>query len=192
VLRQNGFELDVADIQPGNDDDVQMCPKLLLTAQPVSKNTTFDMHGEPDTYQRYGSGILRLTTDYRFRRAYPATTRRKHKQRSNGALHQGTSYVRLPCVQEECDGWNASKTSPDGLGMHLSIFFSISTEAYWILQVIRHMGTMDHPWNCPHGRPTMRHLVDLSASGAHYSSASARDHGGARAARSVDWATFQI
>jgi len=27
--------------------------------------------------------------------------------------------------------------------------------------VVRHMGTMDQPWTCPHGRPTMRHLVDL-------------------------------
>lgn len=23
------------------------------------------------------------------------------------------------------------------------------------------MGTIDAPWNCPHGRPTMRHLLDL-------------------------------
>ncbi|KAF5376466.1 hypothetical protein D9615_008594 [Tricholomella constricta] len=28
--------------------------------------------------------------------------------------------------------------------------------------VVRHMGTMDQPWNCPHGRPTMRHLLDLA------------------------------
>ena len=28
-------------------------------------------------------------------------------------------------------------------------------------QVVDHMGTMDQPWNCPHGRPTMRHLFSL-------------------------------
>ncbi|KAF9519637.1 hypothetical protein BS47DRAFT_1336722 [Hydnum rufescens UP504] len=27
--------------------------------------------------------------------------------------------------------------------------------------VIRHMGMTDQPWSCPHGRPTMRHLVSL-------------------------------
>ncbi|RMZ90418.1 hypothetical protein DV736_g2354, partial [Chaetothyriales sp. CBS 134916] len=27
--------------------------------------------------------------------------------------------------------------------------------------VVRHMGTIDKPWNCPHGRPTMRHLTSL-------------------------------
>ena len=29
-------------------------------------------------------------------------------------------------------------------------------------QVVDHMGGMDQPWNCPHGRPTMRHLFDLN------------------------------
>ncbi|XP_071444505.1 mismatch repair endonuclease PMS2 [Hetaerina americana] len=28
-------------------------------------------------------------------------------------------------------------------------------------RIITHMGEMDQPWNCPHGRPTMRHLVNL-------------------------------
>jgi DNA mismatch repair protein PMS2 len=24
------------------------------------------------------------------------------------------------------------------------------------------MGEIDQPWNCPHGRPTMRHLLSLN------------------------------
>ncbi|KAF3918579.1 hypothetical protein AA313_de0201000 [Arthrobotrys entomopaga] len=28
-------------------------------------------------------------------------------------------------------------------------------------RVVKHMGELDKPWNCPHGRPTMRHLCDL-------------------------------
>jgi len=27
--------------------------------------------------------------------------------------------------------------------------------------IVRHMGSMDKPWSCPHGRPTMRHLFGL-------------------------------
>lgn len=27
--------------------------------------------------------------------------------------------------------------------------------------VVRHMGEIDKPWNCPHGRPTMRHLMSM-------------------------------
>lgn len=30
-------------------------------------------------------------------------------------------------------------------------------------KVVRHMGDMEKPWNCPHGRPTMRHLCALGA-----------------------------
>lgn len=30
-------------------------------------------------------------------------------------------------------------------------------------KVVKHMGELDKPWNCPHGRPTMRHLCGLSA-----------------------------
>jgi len=28
--------------------------------------------------------------------------------------------------------------------------------------VVKHMGEIDKPWNCPHGRPTMRHLTGLA------------------------------
>lgn len=30
-----------------------------------------------------------------------------------------------------------------------------------MVKVVRNMGTIDKPWNCPHGRPTMRHLMSL-------------------------------
>ncbi|KAI0030485.1 MutL C terminal dimerization domain-containing protein, partial [Vararia minispora EC-137] len=42
--------------------------------------------------------------------------------------------------------------------------------------VVRHMASMDQPWHCPHGRPTMRHLVDIS--------------GLRRVSRKVDWKAF--
>eukprot|EP00102_Acyrthosiphon_pisum_P007905 XP_003243755.1 PREDICTED: mismatch repair endonuclease PMS2 [Acyrthosiphon pisum] len=29
-------------------------------------------------------------------------------------------------------------------------------------KLIDHMGDIEQPWNCPHGRPTMRHLVNLT------------------------------
>ncbi|CAK7211515.1 ATP-binding mismatch repair protein [Sporothrix bragantina] len=32
-----------------------------------------------------------------------------------------------------------------------------------MVSVLAHMGEMDKPWNCPHGRPTMRHLCSLGA-----------------------------
>lgn len=32
-------------------------------------------------------------------------------------------------------------------------------------RVVRHMGEIERPWNCPHGRPTMRHLSRLDKVG---------------------------
>jgi DNA mismatch repair protein PMS2 len=29
--------------------------------------------------------------------------------------------------------------------------------------IVGKMQHVEQPWNCPHGRPTMRHLVDLQA-----------------------------
>jgi DNA mismatch repair protein PMS2 len=29
-------------------------------------------------------------------------------------------------------------------------------------RIVRHMGQIKSPWSCPHGRPTMRHLVDMN------------------------------
>ena len=29
-------------------------------------------------------------------------------------------------------------------------------------RLVTNMGLLEQPWNCPHGRPTMRHLVDLA------------------------------
>ncbi|WVQ97418.1 hypothetical protein IAU59_004531 [Kwoniella sp. CBS 9459] len=32
-----------------------------------------------------------------------------------------------------------------------------------MVNLLRNMGTIDQPWNCPHGRPTMRHLSKIEA-----------------------------
>ena len=31
-----------------------------------------------------------------------------------------------------------------------------------MLTILNHLSKLEHPWNCPHGRPTMRHLIDLN------------------------------
>ena len=31
-------------------------------------------------------------------------------------------------------------------------------------KIIHHLSFLEHPWSCPHGRPTLRHLIDLSSS----------------------------
>lgn len=51
--------------------------------------------------------------------------------------------------------------------------------------VVGHLGTLDQPWNCPHGRPTMRHLFDLSKA-RHRRTNADRD------GEEIDWKSFLV
>ncbi|EKM52503.1 uncharacterized protein PHACADRAFT_260955, partial [Phanerochaete carnosa HHB-10118-sp] len=46
-----------------------------------------------------------------------------------------------------------------------SVMVGMPLKTQQMTAIVRHMGTMDQPWNCPHGRPTMRHLSDISSLG---------------------------
>lgn len=56
-------------------------------------------------------------------------------------------------------------TKVDGMialrACRLSIMVGQSLGKNSMVEVVKHLATLDRPWNCPHGRPTMRHLVDL-------------------------------
>jgi DNA mismatch repair protein PMS2 len=44
-----------------------------------------------------------------------------------------------------------------------SVMIGKTLKASTMENIVRHMGTMDKPWSCPHGRPTMRHLYGLDS-----------------------------
>ncbi|KAI1324968.1 DNA mismatch repair protein MutL, partial [Xylariaceae sp. FL0255] len=44
-----------------------------------------------------------------------------------------------------------------------SVMIGKSLSSKQMEKLVRHMGELDKPWNCPHGRPTMRHLCGLGA-----------------------------
>lgn len=43
----------------------------------------------------------------------------------------------------------------------MSIMVGTALNHAQMKKILYHMGEIEHPWNCPHGRPTMRHLVNL-------------------------------
>ncbi|XP_064478594.1 mismatch repair endonuclease PMS2-like [Ornithodoros turicata] len=43
-----------------------------------------------------------------------------------------------------------------------SIMVGTPLTAAIMKKIVGHLGELEHPWNCPHGRPTMRHLVSLA------------------------------
>ncbi|KAM4820672.1 mismatch repair endonuclease PMS2 [Thomomys bottae] len=42
-----------------------------------------------------------------------------------------------------------------------SVMIGTALNSSEMKKVVTHMGEMEQPWNCPHGRPTMRHIANL-------------------------------
>ncbi|KAK8042651.1 DNA mismatch repair protein MutL [Apiospora phragmitis] len=57
-------------------------------------------------------------------------------------------------------------------------------------KLVRHMGELDKPWNCPHGRPTMRHLCTLGAAWMQSSGWKEGDGFDGTKAEPTDWAAY--
>ncbi|KAJ3155912.1 Mismatch repair endonuclease pms2 [Geranomyces variabilis] len=45
----------------------------------------------------------------------------------------------------------------------MSVMIGDALDLPQMKKIVLQMGEMDQPWNCPHGRPTMRHLADLAS-----------------------------
>ena len=43
-----------------------------------------------------------------------------------------------------------------------SIMIGAALDARRARGLLRNLATLKAPWNCPHGRPTMRHVADLA------------------------------
>jgi DNA mismatch repair protein PMS2 len=44
-----------------------------------------------------------------------------------------------------------------------AVMIGTALEHYMMRKIVHQMAALEDPWCCPHGRPTLRHLVDLSA-----------------------------
>ena len=44
-----------------------------------------------------------------------------------------------------------------------SVMIGTALETAKMRQLVSQLASLEQPWNCPHGRPTLRHLVDLTA-----------------------------
>jgi hypothetical protein len=95
-------------------------------------------------------------------------------------MFESTGNVRHEGMQEECYGRHATYQKPNDIGSSHDFALLLAGGLLTLsLQVVQHMGTMDQPWNCPHGRPTMRHLSDIANMGC-------------GTARTVNWAAFPL
>ncbi|RAL13761.1 Serinc-domain-containing protein [Aspergillus homomorphus CBS 101889] len=71
---------------------------------------------------------------------------------SGGGGADGARYIPRPTKVRKMFAMRACRSS-------IMIGKNLTTKQ--MQRVVRNMGTIDKPWNCPHGRPTMRHLMSL-------------------------------
>uniref|UniRef100_A0A7S2TPQ2 MutL C-terminal dimerisation domain-containing protein n=1 Tax=Lotharella oceanica TaxID=641309 RepID=A0A7S2TPQ2_9EUKA len=131
---KNGVEVQMEDEDPTSDRK----SRLFLKKIPYSKNTTF---GIDDIVQ-----LCTLLAD---------AGSGYDESGSSSAKEQGIKHLmglRIPKLR----AMFASRACRS------SIMIGTGLMKAKMRKLVRNMGTMDQPWNCPHGRPTMRHLFDLT------------------------------
>jgi DNA mismatch repair protein PMS2 len=166
VLRQNGFELEFTE----NDATHH---RLKLVAQPVSKNTVFDMTGQYmsswNWYTQTRSILMTLFLSFFNARIDLEELLHLMHDRPVGQMVRCSKarsmFASRACRKSVMIGMPLTKgqmkTVSQERGADNVQENTIKLMMVMVEQVIQHMGTMEQPWNCPHGRPTMRHLSDL-------------------------------
>lgn len=71
-----------------------------------------------------------------------------------GATRDASAYVPRPSKVRKMFAMRACRSS---------IMIGKTLTVKQMEKAVRNMGTIDKPWNCPHGRPTMRHLMSLGS-----------------------------
>ena len=170
VLRQNGFEIEVDEAA-----SVGQGSKLHLIAKPTSGSTDFDMKGRP-------SQLVIQTCVLTFRIDLEEIVHLMRDRPAGQIVRCSkvrTMFAMRACRKSVMIGMPLSPQHMMTVSVTFHLFFCLEL-IWYISQVIRHMGTIDQPWNCPHGRPTMRHLLDMRSSGR-------RQH---EHPRLIDWSGF--
>lgn len=119
--------------QNGFDIQQQANGQLALAAVPFSKNTTF---GRDDVLELIG--ILGGHGDHQGQMSMSAFP-------SAATMHR-PSRVRAMLAMRACRS---------------SIMIGKALDMKTMAMIVSHLGGLESPWNCPHGRPTMRHLTVL-------------------------------
>ncbi|KUI68683.1 Mismatch repair endonuclease PMS2 [Cytospora mali] len=133
ALEANGFLVEVD--ESGDEPVGSRCQLLSL---PLSRETTFSLADLEELISLLGDNPTTSSPSCGADGGGGATTARKNMPRP--------SKVRKMFAMRACRS---------------SIMIGKALSHRQMEKVVRHMGDMEKPWNCPHGRPTMRHLCGL-------------------------------
>ncbi|KAK5138596.1 hypothetical protein LTR08_000184 [Meristemomyces frigidus] len=137
VLKANGFEVEVTHSikEDGNGDAEAATNRRIcrLLTLPISGNLTFDLSDLDE--------LLHLLSE----NPPPITSVSTTTTGASSAIPRPKKVQRMLAMR----------------ACRSSIMVGKTLTAGAMRKVVGHMGQMDKPWNCPHGRPTMRHLAGL-------------------------------
>lgn len=168
ALEKNGFL--VAVDTSGEEPVGARCQLLAL---PLSRETTFSLADLEELISLLGDNPTTTTID------------NNNDEDDGGDGRRGGGYVPRPSKVRKMFAMRACRSS---------IMIGKALSRQQMERVVRHMGEMEKPWNCPHGRPTMRHLCGLGGAWdmrAWHEGNDAGDTGfGGGRGRPTDWAAY--
>ena len=156
---------------PGSDalgDDAAGCPAgccLALRSVPFSKGTTF---GVADVHELIG-----MLDDGAY--AAPARTQLSLGLSRRGGGGDRTDTGASGETEDASEATDVLRSAPDVLrpsrvramlamrACRSSIMIGTALDARRARRILKNLATLKAPWNCPHGRPTMRHVADLAS-----------------------------
>ncbi|KAG0346228.1 Mismatch repair endonuclease pms2 [Podila humilis] len=143
MLNKNGFYLDY-------DPDAPVSHRLKLVTLPVSERVVFDIQDFEELVfllsQQAASLDGGMCDNY-------------EKESQNGDCGGGGGGTTAPEKMVRCSKVRNLFASR---ACRRSVMIGHVLNHSQMKRIVRHMGEIDQPWNCPHGRPTMRHLLDLA------------------------------
>ncbi|GJJ71777.1 DNA mismatch repair protein PMS2 [Entomortierella parvispora] len=140
MLNQNGFYLEY-------DPEAQVSHRLQLVTLPVSERVVFDL-------QDFEELVFLLS-----QQTSAPDDHGLDEAEENGHSHKHAKVAGATEKMVRCSKVRALFASR---ACRRSVMIGHVLNHMQMKRIVRHMGEIDQPWNCPHGRPTMRHLLDLT------------------------------
>lgn len=168
ALEANGFQ-----VETDTSGDEPVGSRCRLLSLPLSRETTFSLADLEELISLLGDS--------------PATTSSPARDGDgdcDGSHYDGVTgtrrYIPRPSKVRKMFAMRACRSS---------VMIGKALSHQQMEKVVRHMGDMEKPWNCPHGRPTMRHLCALGAAWDMRGWAEG-DGGDGAGERTTDWAGY--
>lgn len=137
IENQSALEKNGFIVEVDESGDEPVGSRCQLLALPLSRETTFTLADLEELISLLGDN--------------PTTTNTTSEGEEGGS---GSGFVPRPSKVRKMFAMRACRSS---------IMIGKALSRQQMERVVRHMGDMEKPWNCPHGRPTMRHLCGLGS-----------------------------